>query len=262
MILNYVPRLNQSGYRIMEELADTVPHLFLKGDGKQLKESFDYLADKKGERPYDYPEIKLRIPLDPLNQIRKSGPKTDIQYAPLLRQAVAGLSPEQADDRCFWASLTCFVLSPYVSVRWHSPIKKTKPAQFVRRHWLWIGKQGRVWNAGARLWWLAENALRASEFSMHSSDKFLETMANKVNLYHQIMARAFSSNPVLLAAIYDISLANNDFLFKTKHANELCRNLNIKADTFDILDYEELHQIVLNSLPFATGATGTTGLLQ
>lgn len=256
MILNYVPRLNQSGYRIMEELADTVPHLFLQGDSKQLKESFDYLAAEKGERPYDYPDIKLRVPLDPLNQIRRAGPKTDADYAPLLRQAVAGLSSEQAYDGCFWASLNCFVLSPYVSVRWKSHIKKLKPAQFVKRHWLWIGKQGRVWNAAARLWWLAENALRASEFSMHSSDTFLQTMANNVGLYHQMTARAFSSNPVLIAAIYDIALANNEYLFQTDNANELCKALNIKADTFDILDYEELHQIVINSLPFAPGATG------
>ena len=257
MILNYVPRLNQSGYRIMEELADTVPHLFLQGDSKQLKESFDYLVAEKGERPYDYPDIKLRVPLDPLNQVRRSGPKTDADYAPLLRQAVAGLSSEQAYDGCFWASLNCFVLSPYVSVRWNSRTKKTKPAQFVRSHWLWIGKPGRKWNAAARLWWVAENALRASEFSMHSSEKFLETMANNVNLYHQLLDRAFSANPVLVAAIYNIALANNEYLFKTKHANELCMTLKAKADTFDILDYEELHQIVINSLPF-----GATGLLR
>lgn len=265
MMFNNIPRLNHSGYLILEELADTAPYLFVEGDSTQLKKSIRYLAGQKGVRPYDPRDIKLKVPLDTLNQLKEKGPGTDAGYAPLVRQAVAGLSPDQASDSCFWASINC-VLSPYITVRWStSKLKKQKPDKFVRKRWLWEGGKSRVWNAGARLWWLAETAYRAAEFSerSHSPATFLGAMANNVGLYHQLMSRGYAvRDPVLVAAIYDVALDGNHFLFKAEHANELFKAMNIKSDSFGILDYEELHQIVLNSLPFATGETGTTGLLQ
>lgn len=266
-MFNNISRLNHSGYQVLEEMADTVPHLFLKGDSRLLKESFDYLAMKKGVSPYDSQDIKLKIPLDSLNQLKEKGPGTDAGYAPLVRQAVAGLSPDQADNRCFWASINC-VLSPYISVRWStSNLKKPKPDKFVRKRWLWTGNESRLWNAVARLWWLAEIAHRAAEFSerSHSPETFLGAMANNVGLYHQLMSRGFAvRDPVLVAVIYDIALDGNQSLFRKDRANELFKALNIKSDTFGILDYGELHQIVLNSLPFAPGTAGkgVTGLLR
>ena len=74
-------------------------------------------------------------------------------------------------------------------------------------------------------------------------------MANNTGLYHAIMDRKFASNPVLVAAIYDTALAGKTYLLYKEHANDLCIKLRAKADTFNVLDYYELYQIVENCLP-------------
>lgn len=251
-MFNNVLKLNQDGYRILEELAETVPYIFIGGDTRLLKKSLDYLAVKRGEWPYDPYDIKLKVPLDTLNtQITEEGPGTDAEFVPLVRQATAGISPERMDQRMFWTSINCLVLSPYIARRWStSYLLKKEPDKFVKKHWFWLGTESRCWNASARLWWLGEMSLRASEFSLHSTDTLLRVMAGNVGLYHQLMSRAFAvNNPVLTAAIYDTALAGNEQLFQTANANELFKNLKCKADTFNSLDYYELYQIVENSLP-------------
>ena len=75
-------------------------------------------------------------------------------------------------------------------------------------------------------------------------------MADNRELYTRIMSRSFAiRNPTVVAAIYDVVLADNSYLYKRSNIIQLLKSLKIKADTFDILDYEELHQIVINSLP-------------
>ena len=246
-----IPRLNDGGYRILAEMADSSPHLFVSGDTAQLIEELEHRAQQQGVSPYASSRIDLKVPLDPLNQVDRKGPSTDAHYAPMLRQAVSGISSKQADQGSFWASVNCFLLSPYVSKRWGNR-NNENPDSFVERHWLWIGKQGRLWNAAARLWWLGEMALRSSEFSVHSARTLLTIMANNTVLFHNIMYRNFACNPVSVAAIYDTALAGNPYLFRKKYAEKFCISLNIKADTFNILDYYELYQIVENCLPLKT----------
>lgn len=235
---------------MMEELAYASPHLFLEGDITPLKNELDDLAAQKGQSPYDGREIKLNTTLDSLNQLKRKGPWSDLHYAPLLHQAVADNPPEHMNQGWFWSSINCFVLSNYVSMRWDSGLRKSNPGKFVKRHWLWIGSQGRLWNASARLWWLAENANRASEFSTYSAETLLTAMAGNRELYTRTMSRRFAvGNPALIAAIYDEALAGNSYLYKRNNVTQLLTSLKIKADTFDSLDYKELHQIVVNSLP-------------
>ncbi len=253
-MFNNVLKLNQSGYHILEELAETVPYIFIEGNTRLLKKSLDYLAVKRNEWPYDPRDIKLKVPLDTLNtQITEEGPGTDADFVPLIRQATAGIAMEQIDQKMFWTSINCLVLSPYIAKRWStSRLLKKKPDRFVKKHWFWMGTESRCWNASARLWWLGEMSLRASEFSIHSTDTLLKVMSGKgkVGLYHQLMSRAYAvSNPVLTAAIYDTALAGNKYLFQTDYANKLFKNLRCKSDTFNSLDYYELYQIVENSLP-------------
>lgn len=251
MSSNNIPRLNDSGYRILYEMADSTPHIFISGNTAQLIEELEHRAQRLDVSPYVDSRINLKVSLDPLNRVDRKGPSTDARNVPILRRAVAGISSEQADQGIFWASINCFLLYPYISKRWSSSnIKNTKPNIFINRHWLWIGKQGRIWNAAARLWWLGELALRSSEFSIHSSHTLLTVMANNTGLFHAVMFSKFASNPVLVAAIYDTALAGNPLLFQKKHAKKLCVNLNVKSDTFNILDYYELYQIVENCLPF------------
>ena len=242
--------LNSGGIRLMEELAYTAPHLFLEGDMVQLNKELDDLATQRGISPYGEREIKLDSPLDSLNNLKRKGPWSDVHYAPLLHQAIADNPPEHMNKDWFWSSISCFVLSNYVSRRWDSGLRRSNPGKFVKRHWLWIGTQGRLWNASARLWWLAEYAQRASEFSIHSAETLLNAMADNRELYTRTMSRGFAvRNPAVIAAIYDVVLAGNTYLYKYNNVLQLLMSLKIKADTFDVLDYEELRQIVINSLP-------------
>lgn len=245
MSLKNIPCLNDSGYRILSEMAGSSPHIFTSGNTAQLIEELEHRAQRQGESPYADSSINLKGSLDPLNRVDRKGHSTDACNVSILRRAVAGISSEQADKGSFWTSINCFLLSPYISKRWSNK----KPNSYVKRHLLWIGKQGRLWNAAARLWWLGEMALRSSEFSIHSSRTLLTVMANNTVLYHNIMYRKFASNPVLVAAIYDTALAGKAYIFQKRHAEKLCINLNVKADTFDVLDYYELYQIVENCLP-------------
>lgn len=245
MSSNNIPRLSDSGYRILAEMADSSAHIFTSGNTAQLIEELEQRAQRQDVSPYVDSRINLKVSLDPLNQVDRKGPSTDARNVPILRRAVAGISSEQANQGLFWTSINCFLLSPYISKRWSTK----KPTRFVKRHLLWMGKRGRLWNSAARLWWLGEMALRSSEFSIHSSRTLLTVMANNTGLYHAIMDRKFASNPVLVAAIYDTALAGTTYLFYKEHANDLCIKLRAKADTFNVLDYYELYQIVENCLP-------------
>lgn len=242
--------LNSDGLRLVEKLAYAAPHLFFEADMIQFKNELDELAAQGEVSPYDSQNIKLVAPIDSLNRLKRKGPGSDFYYAQVIHRALVDNPPEYMNQGWFWSSINCFVLSSYVSMRWDSPLRRSNPGKFVKRHWLWIGAQGRLWNGSARLWWLAEYARRASEFSEHSAETLLSTMADNRELYTRIMSWSFAiRNPTVVAAIYDVVLADNSYLYKRDNIIQLLKSLKIKADTFDILDYEELRQIVINSLP-------------
>lgn len=154
MSLKNIPRLNDSGYRILSEMADSSPHIFTSGNTAQLIEELEQRAQRQDVSPYVDSKINLKVSLDPLNRVDRKGPSTDARYVPILRRAVAGISSEQVHQGLFWTSINCFLLSPYISQRWSTK----KPTRFVKRHLLWMGKRGRLWNSAARLWWLGEMA--------------------------------------------------------------------------------------------------------
>ena len=251
-MLNNIPRLNEIGYKILDELADSSPDLFLEGDAENLRSIIEERASKEGDSPYRSGSIQLEVPLNPLNQLEQAGPDTDANYAPLVRQAVSGISPAQAAEDSFWASINCFGLSPYIKVRWStSSLKKSNPSKFVKNHWLWNDRPRRS-NASARLWWLSETAQRASRFSKYSTETLLENMADNVELYHQLTDRTyFAANPLLVATVYDIAIENNRYLFDKPYPNELMKALNMRAGniSFDVFDYDELYEIVESCLP-------------
>lgn len=254
-----IPQLTDTGYHILEVIAHRTPTLFFAGL-RRLKEELDREANLYGDDAYTDQPIKLDASLHLLNQVRESGPVTDAYYAPQVRLALSSLSPAGASDGLLWTSINCFALSPYIQARWGSHNVNTR---FVQRHCLWLGTEGRTWNASARLWWLAELANRASRFSKHTEATLLEAMADNVGLYHQLTSRRYlAANAKVVAAIYDVVLddeIHNKYIFEKRYANELMKALNLKAGTisFDILDYDELYEIVESSLPpLGAGAAG------
>ena len=246
--------LNDSGYYALLSLAESDPQLFVQGDPAELRRRMERAGRvEHGPDAELYGEpLVLPVSLSDLNRLQRGGPSSDAEYAPILRQA-AGRNVSQVANPLFWATLNCFDLPQYVPVRWESSNLKQASTNFVRRHWLqYSGSDGRKWNAAARLWWLGEMATRAAEYSKHSQDDLLTEMAGNVNLYHQTIDRTFlSSNPRLLAAVWDVFLDDNEHLRTTKDANELMTALNLRAATlsFDFLDYNELRAVVEEAKP-------------
>lgn len=119
-----IPQLNDTGYQILEGMARRAPKLFFAG--KFLKEELDREASWQGEDVYTDKPIKLDVTLQPLNQVRESGPATDAHYAPLIRQSLSSLSPAEASDGLLWTSINCFALSSYIQARWGSHHKHTR----------------------------------------------------------------------------------------------------------------------------------------
>ena len=253
-MIERVPYVNDIGYQILDRIAVAWPDLFY--EGKRLRGKLDELADEQDGPWYDG-SIALDASLTTLNQIREEGPGTDADNAPIIRQALS-ITPAEASNRLLWTSINCFTLSRYIPVRWGK--SNLKSTAFVKRHWLWKGTESRTSNAAARLWWLAELANRASEFSKNSVETLLETMANNVGLYHQLTSRTFlAANAKVLAAIYDVALDGSEHILDFSYANQLMKALNLRAGTvsFDLFGYDELYKIVEESLPpKGRGATG------
>lgn len=262
-MIEQVPFVNDTGYRILEQIAVSNPGLFFKG--KLLRDRLEEQANeqcKPGESYYDR-FITLDTSLAPLNQIREEGPGTDADNAPIIRQALSSITPAEASDRLLWASINCFTLSGYIPVRWGTTTLRQdnlKNTAFVTRRWLWKGTDSRTWNAAARLWWLAELANRAGEFSKNSEETLLHAMANNVGLYHQLTSRRYlAANARVVAAIYDVALDGSQHILEFTYANQLMKALNLRAGTvsFDLFGYDELYEIVEKSLPpKERGATG------
>lgn len=246
--------VNDSGYNALVSLAESEPKLFAAGDPFELRRRMEAVglaehgpdAELYGER------LVTPTTLAELNQLQESGPTTDAAYASAIRQAAGG-SVVQAANPLLWVTFNCFELPQYVPIRWRSSNLNQATTNFVYRHWLqYSGSDGRKWNASARLWWLGEMATRAAEHSRHNADDLLKAMAGNVNLYHQTIDRTFlSSNPRLLAAVWDVFLDGNEHLRTTKNASDLMMRLNLQAATlsFDFLDYSELRAVVEEAKP-------------
>ncbi|MDE2787155.1 MAG: DUF6339 family protein [Chloroflexota bacterium] len=246
--------LNDAGYNALLTLAESEPRLFIQGDPDELRQRMEQAGrEEHGPDAELYgARLNMSVPLADLNRLQKGGPNTDAMYAPIMRSAI-GTSVVQAADSLLWATINCFELPKYVPVRWQSSNLNQATYNFVHRRYLqYSGSDGRKWNAAARLWWLGEMATRAAEHSKHSQDDLLAEMARNVNLYHQTIDRTFlSSNPRLLAAVWDVFLDGNEHLRTTKDANELMTALNLRAATlsFDFLDYDELRAVVEEAKP-------------
>ena len=184
------------------------------------------------------------------------GPTTDAGFTPLVRYALNHLPPAEGLNEHRWATINCFVVPQYVSVRWSNVLPKDKkrlPA-FVGRHWLDGGKiNARQDNAIARLWWLGEFSERAARHTVsYDRDDLLGAMANNVNLYHQFLSRPnLISRDRLLAAVYEVFLDDNDYLRTTKYASQLMAALNFRAAdvSLDFMDMSELREVVEEAKP-------------
>lgn len=249
--------VSDAGFKALGQLAADDPGLFVQPNPETLRKRMEVSVRDEGgpdALPYAENPFQMRVSLDELNRLDKSGPGSDAILSGVLRQAIGDLSPAQAANPKLWASINCFALSHYVPVRWDSSnLSNSASTNFVDRHWLkYAGSEGRKWNAAARLWWLGEMAYRAAEHSQHSYNDLLAAMAGNVNLYHQVNDRSYlSANPQLLAAVYDVFLEGNDHLKTTRDSSDLMKALNLRAAamSFDFLEYHELRQVVEEAKP-------------
>lgn len=248
--MNKIEIVNENGYRALRNLADKRPRLFTTPNTDMLRKE---MVREAGTEDVVKDTISMRCSLDPLNEVDRAGPNTDYYYSKIVRRALADISPADVADELFWASINCFAIADYVPMRWGtSNTRKTNPEEFVDRHWLKGGPDGREANAAARLWWLGEISERVAGYSTHSADKLLWAMANNVNLYHQTLARRYLlANPRLVAAIYEIAMDGNDYLYQTAYANQMFKSLNIRAGAtaLDMMDNDELRAVVEEAKP-------------
>ena len=236
--------LSSDGYRRLHELAQSDPDLFMVPQPEQLREQLEAASLLS-------PWADVTLPIAPkaleaLNAVTESGPITDKENAPILRQALAHIPSHWVYDERLWATLNCFVLAPYVSQRWkfvyrsparksrRSKTKKEQKSSFVKDHWLNAGSKGRESNASARLWWLYEIAMRASEHTvLHDLPILLETLADNVALYHQLLRRPnLTANPRFAAAVIELTRDEIPDFGTLKHINAALMQLNTQAGSF------------------------------
>ena len=245
--------VNETGLRALNALSYERPDLFIDADSNALIDNMTKRADTPDVWGVS---LDLGEDISSLNQVQQSGPETDAQYARLVRSALA-LPPSEGLNEHRWATINCFVLPKYVSMRWAhvQPAEPEKLSGFVKRHWLDGGQvSARQDNSIARLWWLGEFSARAAEHtSMYSADELLDAMAHNVNLYHQLLARPnLLARPKLVAAIYEMFLEpDNEYLRTTRYANELLGSLNFTAAqiSLDFMDASQLRTAVEEAKP-------------
>ena len=248
--MNEIKRVNENGYKALRTLARNQPDLFITPDPSRLEDEMVKAADTRDVWGQPLP---VGCSLDPLNELNEPGPETDHHYAKIVRQALGGISLADAADELLWASINCFAIPNYVSVRWQTGLtSRTNRSKFVDDHWLRGDSEGRRANAVARLWWLGELSDRVSQHSQHSADALLCAMANNVNLYHQTLSRRYLlANPRVVAAIYDVAMNGNTHLYQTTHANRMLRSLNVRggASALDLMDDDEIRAVVEEAVP-------------
>ena len=237
-----IPLLSTKGYETLWNLSNSDHQAFYENPSSDaLKEMIERAIVAKGEKPDALYAGELTLPADlsALNENDPQSDETDAGNAPVVRAALPEITPAKAADHRLWASVNCFALLPYTTKRWNQRTSSKAPRntseerklrEWVQEHYLGHGVDMKQSNAAARLWWLTELANRAAAHSKHSPDRLLSAMANDVEMYHQLLSRPYlSSNPRLVALIYDLALAGNDYLLKRPYPNRMLQNLNIKA---------------------------------
>ena len=237
-----IPLLSTKGYEILWNLSNSDYKAFYENPSSNaLEEQMAAAITAKGETPdalYNG-EITLQADLSSLNQSELQNDTTDAANAPLVRAALPAITPAKAADHRLWASVNCFALLPYTAKRWNQSTSLKAPRrtseekklrEWVQDHFLGHGVEMKQSNAAARLWWITEMARRIAPHSKHSADRLVSAIANDVEMYHQILRRPYlASNPRLIAQIYDLALAGNEYLFIRPYPNRMLQNLNIKA---------------------------------
>ena len=248
--------VNENGLAALKSLSQGNPALFIDADPDGLVAAMETSA---GTSDLWGAPLDLKGDFSSLNEIEESGPGTDARYARVVRNGLGHLPPSEGLNEHRWASVNCFVLPRYASVRWsHVQPKDASGLQrFVARHWLDGGKvNARQDNSIARLWWLGEFSDRAAEHTdILSADELLDAMAGNVNLYHQLLYRPILlSRSKLIAAIYEVFLdsdGDNDYLGATRYASEMLASLNFLAAqvSLDFMDMSELREAIEEAKP-------------
>ena len=237
-----VPLLSTKGYETLWNLSNSNYKAFYENPSSDtLKALMATAIVSKGEDPdalYDG-EITLQSDLTLLNEADPQSDTTDAANAPIMRAGLPEITPAKAADHRLWASVNCFALLLYTTKRWNQSSSAKAPCrtseekklrEWVQEHYLGHGVDMKQGNAAARLWWLTEMSHRAASHSRHSAERLLSAMANDVEMYHQLLARPYlSSNPRIVALIYDLALASNEYLLKRPYPNRMLQNLNMKA---------------------------------
>ena len=253
--------LSDAGYRSLTILASERPEMFVNGvidDSNMLEAEMRKIDSESiwaGARP-------LYRTIDELNDIKDRGPGADYRHAKIVGEALGELSPREYSDDLLWASLNCFPLAKYTSVRWQytprrsrkSPKTVSEMSRFVESHWLRCGPDGRRANATARLFWLSELARRFAPESIHlDEDELLKFLSENVNVYHQVLSRPLLlAIPTLMAKIIEVICEpGNDYLKQTKYISDLLMALNIRAgaQSLDMMAAGELDSLIRESLP-------------
>ena len=238
-----IPLLSTKGYQALWGLSNDDPQVFYEEPPPTtLKELLKQTHAAKGGEPEELwdGEITLQADLSALNDADAQSDKTDAINAPLIRQALPDVTSAKAADHRLWASVNCFALLPYTTMRWNQGSSAKAPCrtdetqklrEWVQEHYLGHGVDMKQDNATARLWWLTEMAERTAVHSKHNAERLLPAMANDVEMYHQLISRPYlASNPRVVAAIYDLALnPGNHYLLKRPYPNRMLQNLNLKA---------------------------------
>ena len=260
-----IPLLSTQGYETLWHISNEDPGAFYeKPQVSKLRELMEQHAISKGEDPQTLwaGTIAIKADLQPLNEADDQNDRTDAANAPVIKAAFPELVAEKAADHRIWASINCFALLPYTTIRWNhsnsakAPIRtddEQRIREWVQEHYLGHGTDMKQNNAAARLWWLVEMARRAAQHSEHTPERLLAAMANDVEMYHQLLFRPYlASNPRITASIYDTALKpGNDYLFRRPYPNRMLQALNIRAAARSLgaLSDATLRQVVEEAKP-------------
>ena len=260
-----IPLLSTKGYQELWGLSNHYPQLFYEDPpSTTLKDQLEQIHAAKGGEPEELwdGEIALQVDLSALNEADYQSNETDAFNAPLIRQALPSVTPAKAADHRLWASVNCFALLPYTTIRWNQSSSAKAPCrtdetqklrEWVQEHYLGHGVDMKQNNAAARLWWLTEMADRTAEHSKHSAERLLPAMANDVEMYHQLISRPYlASNPRVVGAIYDLALSpGNDYLLRRPYPNRMLQNLNLKAAAVSLgsLSAATMEAVVVEAKP-------------
>ena len=251
-----VRSLTSTGYSLLVDLAGESPGLFAEPD--TLKQEVGNRIKQNAEEESSVFMGHAWQPKESLDQLINDavkGPGLDFEHAIRLRRIFPEFTAFEMSDPSVLASINCFHIPSYVRTRWGtSNLAKSadqkKQTNFVKSHYLGYSKES---NTIARLWWLYEFALRASEHSQYNFEMLLKKMARNVNFYHQMLRRSYlMASDRIRAAVLDVAitsgLADEN---KTGSVSTVMQSLNRKAGgiSFDILSDEELRRLVEESLP-------------